>query len=82
MNKTYKDIFWNNLRIYYNRMVSISSMSDYYEGVCWGLATAAYNMNVISTNTFLLICKLLGNTHRIIEKTKKGELKYANLSEV
>lgn len=71
MNKTYKGIFWNNLRVYYNKMVSISSMSDYYEGVCWGLAAAAYNMNVISTNTFLLICKLLRNTHRIIEDQRK-----------
>ena len=75
MDKTsfYKDNFWRELRSYYRKMTMISSMRDYYEGVCWGLTAASYDMDVISTNTFRLITKLLLETHKIYNDKEREE---------
>ena len=81
MDKKYfdKDLFWRELRGYYNKMKELNCMHEYYEGVCWGLSAGALNTDIISSNTFHLITKLLlANT----VKNKKEVKKYANLSEV
>lgn len=54
-----KDYFWNDLRNNYNKMKNTKCMAEYYEGVCWGMAACAYNIDLISTNTFKLISRLL-----------------------
>lgn len=59
MDKKYKDLFWIDLRKFYNRMHELSCMHEYYQGVCWGLTACALNTDIISANTFRLITKLL-----------------------
>lgn len=67
------DIFWTTFRHYYSNMQMYNTMAEYYEGVCWGMACCAYNMDIISSNTFSLLSKLL----RLNSKNRIKEGKYA-----
>lgn len=58
-NEFNKNYFWRDFKNYYKKMKEVSCMAEYYEGICWGLAAGAYNFDVISQNTFKLICRLL-----------------------
>ena len=74
MDKKYfdKDLFWRELRTYYNKMKELNCMREYYEGVCWGFTAGALNTDIISSNTFHLITKLLlANTVKNNKEVKK-----------